>query len=656
MISRIPDGRSEPRALSQRATRIWRRLQGGALAYSVYALVMLAGACGLWAIGAHEYRARLERMEHESADVVSSIEMLVGTCIDHVETLRHQAEALLGESSSSYASRRLFAGLKPSRDFSGYALDSVPRGVDPRRIGNLTGSGEVPPIESGAGREMLMALTLNPLFEATHDQIPDAARVYYTSANRFMAIQPWTPAREFHWSEELLTYDFYKLGQPALNPERQAFWTDVYLDAAGKGMMATVGAPVYDQTGRFRGTIDLDLTLGAMNHLMSLGDFGMARALLVTDQSRVVADSASAGAPLTALANLADVLPNAASLLQTDSMPGDRHGAFRRHADWLLHSTAIDGAPWHLVMIVDRGALALEVARSIWIGFVGLAALAVALVAVEQRRRAAAALAENVAQLKGVTMNLAAARDEAQQANNAKSMLLANVSHELRTPLNAIIGFSDMMRHRVYGPLGDPKYEGYADDIQSSGKLLLDLINDLLDATRLESGHHALVEIECDLGAILQEAFGLVKVQAERAEVAVKVKIDGTLPPVLADERALRQIVLNLTSNAIKFTPAQGSVRLSCALIEGRPVITVEDTGRGIAPDEMKDLFRPFARTAEAKQASTPGTGLGLAIVKSLVELHQGTIAMESRLGFGTTVTVKLPAARIIAGRVQGAA
>jgi signal transduction histidine kinase len=626
------------------------------LAYAAYAMVMLAGACGLWVIAAHEYQVRLERMDHESGDVASSVEMLVATCIDHVEMLRHQAEALLSESSTSYASRRLFAGLAPSGDFSGYALDAIPRGVDPRRVGNLTGSGEIPPIESGAGREMLMAMTLNPLFEATHNQIPDAAWVYYTSANHFMAIQPWTPSRDFHWSEDLLTYDFYKLGQPAQNPARQAFWTDVYLDVAGKGMMATVGEPVYDQTGRFRGTIDLDLTLGTMSHLMSLGDFGLARVLLVTGQGHVIADSASASAPPTALANLADLLPQSPALLRAAAAPGDRHGTFRRHDDWLLHSTAIDGVSWRLVMFVDRGALALEVARSIWIGFVGLALLAVALVAVEQRRRAAGALAENVKQLKGVTMNLAAARDEAQQANNAKSMLLANVSHELRTPLNAIIGFSDMMRYRVYGPLGDPKYEGYADDIQSSGKLLLDLINDLLDATKLESGHYELVETECDLGALLQEAAGLVKVQAERAEVCIKVKINGILPPVLADQRALRQIVLNLLSNAVKFTPAKGSVRLCCALADGRPVITVEDTGRGIAADEMKDLFRPFARTTEAKQASTPGTGLGLAIVKSLVELHQGTIALESRLGFGTTVTVKLPAARAILTRVQGAA
>src|SRR3954471_2027739 len=218
-------------ALKLAPTHCLRRAQGKALAYAVYGVVLMAAACGLWAIGAREYDARLERMDHESGDVTGSVEMLIATCVDHIEILQHQAQSLLGESATSFASRRLFAGLAPSKDSSGYALDQLPAGVNAREVGNLSGSGEIPPIVSGAGREMLMALTLNPLFEATHEQIPDAAWVYYTSANHFMAIQPWTPSREFHWSEDLLTYDFYKRGQPKENPERQVFWTDLYVDA-----------------------------------------------------------------------------------------------------------------------------------------------------------------------------------------------------------------------------------------------------------------------------------------------------------------------------------------------------------------------------------------------------------------------------------------
>jgi signal transduction histidine kinase len=145
--------------------------------------------------------------------------------------------------------------------------------------------------------------------------------------------------------------------------------------------------------------------------------------------------------------------------------------------------------------------------------------------------------------------------------------------------------------------------------------------------------------------------------QAERGGIALNAAIDENLPLVFADGRALRQVVLNLLSNAVKFTPNGGWVRITCALnAEGDPTIVVRDTGRGIAHDEMQNLFQPFARTAEAKRASTPGTGLGLAIVKSLVELHQGSITLESRVGAGTTVTVALPAARIVATAARGAA
>jgi signal transduction histidine kinase len=317
----------------------------------------------------------------------------------------------------------------------------------------------------------------------------------------------------------------------------------------------------------------------------------------------------------------------------------------------------VEGAPWRFLMLVDSRALILEVLRSLWIGFLGLALLGIALIALEQRRRAGVALAESVTALQRMTLTLASARDEAQQANSAKSMLLANVSHELRTPLNAIIGFSDLMRHQIYGPLGHARYDEYAGDIERSGQLLLSLINDLLDVTKLEAGRFELAESECDLAVLAQEAAGLVKMQAERCGVALSSAIDKDLPLVFADGRALRQVVLNLLSNAVKFTPSGGSVRIVCALnAAGDPTIIVKDTGRGIAHEDMKNLFQPFARAADAKLADTPGTGLGLAIVKSLVELHQGTITLESRVGFGTTVTVTLPAVRIIADAERGAA
>jgi signal transduction histidine kinase len=463
------------------------------------------------------------------------------------------------------------------------------------------------------------------------------------------------PSRDFHWQEALLDYDFFKAGTPERNPKRAQFWTDVYVDAAGKGLMATVGRPVYDRSNRFRGTINLDLTLATIDRYLAQTDFGHSRALLVNAQNHVIADSA--GLPKDRLVGLSDALPKSPELTAAELSAHDHPDAFHQHGEWVVYVNPVEGAPWRFLMLVDRHALILEVLRSLWIGFAGLALLAVAVLAVEQRRRASVALAENVTTLQRMTLTLASARDEAQQANSAKSMLLANVSHELRTPLNAIIGFSDLMRHEIYGPLGNPRYGEYAGDIQRSGQLLLSLINDLLDVTKLEAGRYDLTESECDLAALAKEAVGLIKMQAERGGVALGTAIDAALPLVFADERALRQVMLNLLSNAVKFTPSGGSVRIACARnADGEPTITVKDTGRGIPHEEMQNLFQPFARTADAKRASTPGTGLGLAIVKSLVELHQGAIALESRVGFGTTVTVTLPAARIVAQDARGVA
>jgi signal transduction histidine kinase len=632
-----------------------RRIPGQVLAYLAYAAVMAAAGCGLWLIGEREYQARLDHLHHQLGDVAQNVSSLVAVSNDHVNLLSSQAQALLEEPAAIFDARRAYAGLAPSKAFAGFALDFPPAGIHEDQRVNITGAGAVPPIQTVTGREMLMALSLSPLLRATLVQIPDAAWIYYTSAKHFMVLAPWVPSKDFHWDDKLLGYDFYKRGTPAENPSGAMYWTDLYVDAAGKGLMATLGRPVYDRSGEFRGTINLDLTLATIGKYLAQTDFGHGRTLLINAQNHVIGDSA--GLSANRLVDLADALPKSPDLDAAELSAHDHPNGYHRHGDWVVYVNPVEGAPWRFLMLVDRHAVVLDVLRSLWIGFLGLALLGIALVAVEQRRRSGVALAENVAALQRMTLTLATARDEAQQANSAKSMLLANVSHELRTPLNAIIGFSDLMRHQIHGPLGHARYDEYAGDIQRSGQLLLSLINDLLDVTKLEAGRYALTESECDLAALTREAVGLVKMQAERRGVALHTNIDADLPPVFADARAMRQVVLNLLSNAVKFTPSGGSVVITCARnTDGDPAIVVKDTGRGIAHEDMKNLFQPFVRAADAKLADTPGTGLGLAIVKSLVELHQGAITLESHVGFGTTVTVILPAARIIAQPSRGAA
>ena len=236
---------------------------------------------------------------------------------------------------------------------------------------------------------------------------------------------------------------------------------------------------------------------------------------------------------------------------------------------------------------------------------------------------------------------LDAARADAEALNIGKSRFLANMSHELRTPLNAIMGFSDIMRERMFGPLPG-KYGEYADLIHDAGAHLLDLINDVLDMSKIEAAKYELVREDLDAREPISAALRLMRLQADD----VGVQLRGVLPSqpldVLADRRALKQIVLNLISNALKFTPAGGLVTVSMSALAGALELTVADTGLGIAEEDLARLGRPFEQAGTAGQQAR-GTGLGLSLVRAFAELHGGEMAIESRLGEGTAVTVRLP-------------
>jgi len=239
---------------------------------------------------------------------------------------------------------------------------------------------------------------------------------------------------------------------------------------------------------------------------------------------------------------------------------------------------------------------------------------------------------------------LRAARDRALEAERTKASFLAGVSHELRTPLNAIIGFSEMLAAEVFGPLGSARYRGYAEDIRNAGQHLLALVNDILEAARLGSGQSVLNESRFDLGQELAQACGLLSGQARAAGLTYGWEFAETPVMVRADSRAIRQIVLNLLSNALKYTPEGGAV--TCRLgrePDGETWFEVEDTGVGMSEADQDNLFKPFQRVGQQTAAGVQGTGLGLALVKAISDLHGGRIAVDSRYGHGTRVRVTLP-------------
>lgn len=235
------------------------------------------------------------------------------------------------------------------------------------------------------------------------------------------------------------------------------------------------------------------------------------------------------------------------------------------------------------------------------------------------------------------------AKDAAERAYAAKSQFLANMSHELRTPLNAIIGFSEMMQSQLLGPIGTPKYIDYITGIRESGEHLLDLISDILDMSKIEAGKYELDLEEMNINKIIPLAAHMMEGRAQEARINIGVDMPKDNLQIVADRRAIMQIVLNLLSNAVKFTQPGGSVKIECLPREDYVCIRVIDTGIGIPANKIDVVTRPFEQAASSYTREHEGTGLGLSITKDLIELHGGSLHIESTVGVGTTVTIRLP-------------
>jgi signal transduction histidine kinase len=245
---------------------------------------------------------------------------------------------------------------------------------------------------------------------------------------------------------------------------------------------------------------------------------------------------------------------------------------------------------------------------------------------------------------------LAEALDKSESASRAKSEFLANISHELRTPLNAIIGFAELIMTEMHGPLGSERYRDYIGDIRDSGSHLLRIINDILDLSKAEAGKMDLAEDLVDPADIIASVCRLVRHRTEAARLEITTQVAPGLPALRADERKLKQILLNLLSNSVKFTPAGGRIAIEAEVSPADELrIAVRDSGIGIPAEDIERVLEPFAQVDASLSRKYEGTGLGLPLVKAMVELHGGRLELESRPDEGTCATLVFPAARVLA-------
>ena len=241
------------------------------------------------------------------------------------------------------------------------------------------------------------------------------------------------------------------------------------------------------------------------------------------------------------------------------------------------------------------------------------------------------------------------ARRRAEDANLAKSRFLATMSHELRTPLNAILGFSEVISNEIMGPINNPHYKEYVGDIHRSGAHLLKLINEILDLSRVEAGRYELNEEATNLAHAAEESQQMIKLKASEKNVTLVMQIQPNLPMIWADARAIRQVILNLLSNALKFTPSGGSITLKVGWTAGGgQYVAIKDTGPGIPEEEIPIVLSSFGQGSIAIKSAEQGTGLGLPIVQALVQMHDGIFELKSKLREGTEVIATFPRSRVL--------
>ncbi len=313
--------------------------------------------------------------------------------------------------------------------------------------------------------------------------------------------------------------------------------------------------------------------------------------------------------------------------------PEDRASCKQMHVEFINHEKH---ASEELQFIKKNGSVADVV-------------VTMALMELSQKRRFIVATIGDITERKRLVRKLRRAKEEADIANKAKSAFLANMSHELRTPLNAIIGFSELIKNEIFGPLSNAKYKEYMKDIHFSSRHLLEIINDVLDMSKIEAGKVELVESEVVMDDLFESVNRIMGDRATAQNIKLNFVVDDDMPNLKADQRLLRQVLINLVSNSIKFSSGGDTINIKAFILaDGRARLAVEDEGCGIPYDKLSVVQEPFGQVNDPRYYTGQGTGLGLPLAKAMVDMHKGALVLESEEDRGTNVYIDLPKDRLI--------